>query len=41
VCNVYLKYLDKINKTKNMYVFMHIMLEFYLLVHLNLGNLEL
>jgi hypothetical protein len=34
VCIVYLKYLDKMNKTKHMYVFMHIMLEFYLLVHL-------
>ena len=42
VCIVYLKYLDKINKTKHMYVFMHIMLEFYLLVHLILetSNLE-
>jgi hypothetical protein len=42
VCIVYIKYLDKTNKTKHMYVFMHIMLEFYFLVHLILetSNLE-
>jgi hypothetical protein len=32
VCIAYLKYLDKINKTKRVYAFMHIMLEFYSLV---------
>jgi hypothetical protein len=34
---VYLKYLDKINKIKHKYVFMHIMLKFHLLVHLTLN----
>ena len=38
---VYLKYLDTINKTKHMYVFMHIMLEFYLLVYLIWETLNL
>ena len=40
VCNVYLKYLDKINKTKHRYVFMHIILELFA-IKFNLGNLEL
>jgi hypothetical protein len=40
VCNLYLKYLDKINKTKHMYIFMHIKLEFYLLMHLILETLN-
>jgi hypothetical protein len=40
VCNLYLKYLDIINKTKHMYIFMHIKLEFYLLMHLILKTLN-
>jgi hypothetical protein len=38
---LYLKYLDKLNKIKPMYIFMHIKLEFYLLVHLILETFEL
>jgi hypothetical protein len=40
VCAEYLKCLDKINKTKHRYVFMHIILELFV-VAFNLGNLEL
>jgi hypothetical protein len=40
VCNLYFKYLDKINKTKHMYIFMHIKLEFYLLMHLILETMN-
>jgi hypothetical protein len=38
---LYLQYLDKINKIKHMYIFMHIKLECYLLVHLILETFEI
>jgi hypothetical protein len=40
VCIEYLKCLDKINETKHMYVFMHIIWELFD-VAFNLANLEL
>jgi hypothetical protein len=39
-CILYLKYLDKINKIKHMYIFMRIKLEFFLLVHIILETLN-